>query len=315
VLSRNKANLDQRQFKRRFGSIFIIYKKECWFWEVWIKVKKLFVLLTLNLFPEHTVYQVMVALVVLEVAIHFSRARKPFRYSQNNPAQFTASLCNLTMLFSGLVFFSGRLDAAGSHSLVVVVTAFTAYTTFTLFRAFATEFVAYYGKKLAEDKPALRAVFNTALCERLCGSRSALAKDNHWAGTEDLLDKYSKAVKAKWGEKEQPLLLEGDDDKSTSDPGCKKPVRTRRRSLVAVGDIGQDLKPDKEFLQKLFFKEESLEPLELWQSTVATPQDLNDFQRLLQSIKGAAELEQMRHEIARLDGVVIDNLVGASSKP
>ena len=72
VLYVNRTQLDTRHIKRRYGSIFLIYKKDCWYWETWMKVKKLFVMLSLNIFPEETTYQAILALIVLEIGIHLN---------------------------------------------------------------------------------------------------------------------------------------------------------------------------------------------------------------------------------------------------
>jgi hypothetical protein len=215
VLYRGRDRIDSRQFKRKFGSIFIIYRKQCWYWEIWTKTKKLLVCLAMNVFPEETTYQAIVSLLILEVGIHLNMKKQPFRFPENNFVQKVASLNSLLILFSGLMFYSEKLDGWAADTLIHVCLIYSVITVVWLIRGFFVEFIAYYGKWFVETRPTMNDVLTSAAAECILGSRSSLTKTSHWARTEDLLDKYSKATSA---------LNEKDERESQRCPDADKPT-------------------------------------------------------------------------------------------
>ena len=256
VLYRGRDQIDTRNFKRKFGSIFIIYRKECWYWEVWIKSKKLLVCLTMNIFPEETTYQAIVSLIIIEVAIHMNMKKQPFRFPANNFTQKVASLNTLLVLFSGLMFYSEKLDKWAQDTLVAVCLFYTIATFVYLARAAVIETLAYYGAEMVQSKPKLKSCLDSQICRCFFKTQHLLSRSGHWAKTEDLLDKYSKA---------SMILADTEDSAPPAqevDMSAPKPVNNarglrqfRRRSLVSLGDIGQAAVPDSSMLFGLFFRE------------------------------------------------------------
>jgi len=285
VLYVNRTQLDTRHIKRRYGSIFLIYKKDCWYWETWMKVKKLFVMLSLNIFPEETTYQAILALIVLEIGIHLNGKHQPFRFSDNNKVQRMASVNSLFFLFSGLMFYSEKLDEWGTTLLATTVITMTAVTGVNLIRAVVGEFLAYYGHWLIKKHRCLESFLFSSIGQAVFSSRAYLSKNTHWAKTEDLLDKYSKS---------QAVNKSNPGEANIQQDAIKA---GRRRSLVECGDVGQSLNPDSKQLHKLFFREDALSVVSMWEKIHAQELDMKDLTRILLLIKGAGELEHMKQEM------------------
>ena len=305
-----KSNkLDQRMFKRRFGSIFIVYKKEAWYWEVWIKMKKLLVCIAMNLFPEETTYQAMLAIVVMEFAIHMNMKNQPFRFKPNNKVQKVASLNALGVLFCGLIFYSDKLDDVATDLIIHTISVWIAFTAVWLFRSFLVEFLSYYGHWLIGKHPSWTGFLRSGCGERLLKSKTALS-NSHWANTEELLDRYSKSLR-----KSHPSLdvtrhgcvghvtvaSSAKSDAAEANPAAKDVSEQRRRSLVAVGDVGQEAAPEPSLLLELFFRDDALTVLGQWRETTDSAEDYKKLLSILLAIKGAGELIHMQMEMEKLD--------------
>jgi simple sugar transport system substrate-binding protein len=240
---RQAERLDDRAFKRRYGSIFIVYKKECYFWEVWIKTKKVLVCVAMNVFPEETTYQGILAFVIIEVAIHLNMKHQPFRFKPNNRVQKVASLNTLAVIFCGLLFYSGKLDGWSIDVLIYSLFGWCVFTMVFLVRSFIIEFISYYGHWVLRKHPSWAPFLQGSCGELVFHSRTNLA-NSHWASTEDLLDRYLKQKKAQSKQIEmvegappqpRPDFFEGSGNNSHT-----KDDEQRPRSIVTVGDIGRE---------------------------------------------------------------------------
>eukprot|EP01048_Picozoa_sp_COSAG05_P004630 COSAG05_NODE_257_length_12748_cov_68.067120_1_plen_1550_part_10 len=294
-----RNELDTRMFKRRYGSIFIVYKKDAWYWELWIKTKKLLVCLAMNLFPEETTYQGILAFVVIEIAIHLNMKHQPFRYKANNRVQRAASLNTLAVLFSGLMFYSGKIEGAAEDALVCVVFAWVVCTGIWMIRAFGVEFIAFYGHWVLRNHPSWTGLLESGCGEWCFNSKTSLAA-SHWANTEELLDRYTKRMKAaqRTGNDENAHGLELVVDDGKSVKGGKQSDAVMP---VSVGDIGQSLSPDPTLLFELFFREDALIVLEQWRATTDSDVEYKALTKILQSAKGAGELAHMQQEMAKME--------------
>ena len=295
---KNSNRLDERMFKRRYGSIFIVYKKEAWYWEIWIKSKKMLICIAMNLFPEETTYQGILAIVIMEFAIHRNMKRQPFRFKANNLIQKVASLNALAYLFSGLMFYSDKLDDAATTVLVNIMTVWIVCTGIWMVRSFMVEFVSYYGHWLITKRPSWAGFLKSGAGETLLKSQSALA-NSHWANTEELLDRYSKSLRT--SQKTIEDGVDGSDKPEANPDSVKVGSEQRRRSLVAIGDVGQSLAPEPSILLDLFFRDDALTVLAQWRETTDSAEDFNKLLSILTAVKGAGELIHMKMEIDKLD--------------
>ena len=302
---KNANRLDERMFKRRYGSIFIVYKKDAWYWECWIKSKKMLICIAMNLFPEATTYQGILAIIIMEVAIHMNMKRQPFRFKANNFVQKVASLNALAYLFSGLMFYSDKLDESGKAILINIMAVWIMLTAIWMVRSFMVEFVSYYGHWLITKRPSWAGFLKSAAGETLLKSKSALA-NSHWANTEELLDRYSKSLRTS-----QKSIEDGEgSDKSEATPdSVKVGSEHRRRSLVAIGDVGQSAAPEPSILLDLFFRDDALTVLAQWRETTDSAEDFNKLLSILTAVKGAGELIHMKMEMDKLDRIEAQDAV------
>lgn len=286
-----RANLlDERMFKRRYGSIFIIYKKEAWFWEIWIKSKKMLVCIAMNLFPEETTYQGILAIVIMEVAIHLNMKNQPFRFKANNKVQKMASLNALAYLFSGLMFYSEKLDVSAEAYLVNILAVWIACTAIWLARSFMVEFMSYYGHWLIKKHPTWESFFRSTLGEMLLKSKSSLGA-SHWANTEELLDRYTKSLRTS-----QKKIATAS---SAADEDSAPPVLPASAILAQTESNG----PDPSVLLDLFFRDDALTVLAQWRETTDSAEDYAKLLSILTSVKGAGELIHMRMEMEKLERI------------
>lgn len=293
VLRQGKQSnrLEERMFKRRYGSIFIIYKKEAWYWEIWIKCKKMLICIAMNLFPEETTYQGILAIVVMEIAIHLNMKNQPFRFKANNKVQKIASLNALGYLFSGLMFYSEKLDESAEAYLINILAVWITLTGIWLVRSFMVEFVSYYGHWLIKNHPSWETFFRSSVGEMILRSKSALGA-SHWANTEELLDRYSKSLRT---------------SQKKIDTASSAPVEedATPHSLPTSAVLGRSEKnePDSSLLLDLFFRDDALTVLAQWRETTDSAEDYAKLLSILTSVKGAGELIHMQMEMDKLERI------------
>jgi simple sugar transport system substrate-binding protein len=314
VLRQGKLSnrLDERMFKRRYGSIFIVYKKEAWYWEIWIKSKKMLICIAMNLFPEETTYQAILAIVVMETAIHLNMKNQPFRFKPNNKVQKIASLNALAYLFSGLMFYSDKLDEQGEAYLINLMIVWVSCTGAWLVRSFLVEFVSYYGHWLIGKRPAWEGFLRSGCGEALLKSKSALGA-SHWASTEELLDRYSKSLRtsqkhtatdpADDGKAAPPADASASASGAADSQSGGKMAEQRRRALDTIGDVRQTNEPDPSLLLDLFFRDDALTVLAQWRETTDSTEDFAKLLSILTAVKGAGELIHMKMEMDKLDRI------------
>jgi hypothetical protein len=297
VLRQGKLSnrLDERMFKRRYGSIFIIYKKEAWYWEIWIKSKKMLICIAMNLFPEETTYQGILAIVVMETAIHLNMKNQPFRFKANNKVQKIASINALAYLFSGLMFYSEKLDEDAEAYLINFLVVWVATTSIWLARSFMVEFMSYYGHWLIKKRPSWERFFRSTLGEMLLKSKSALGA-SHWANTEELLDRYSKSLRNSHPKLETASSAP-DDDAAPPAP-----------SVSAVLARSESNEPDPSLLLDLFFRDDALTVLAQWREMTDSAEDYAKLLSILTSVKGAGELIHMKMEMEKLDRIEVQTV-------
>ena len=167
-----------------------------------------------------------------------------------------------------------------------------------LFRSFLVEFLSYYGHWLIGKHPSWTGFLRSGCGEKLLKSKTALS-NSHWANTEELLDRYSKSLR-----KSHPSIdvaSSAKSDAAEANPAAKDVSEQRRRSLVAVGDVGQEAAPEPSLLLELFFRDDALTVLGQWRETTDSAEDYKKLLSILLAIKGAGELIHMQMEMEKLD--------------
>jgi hypothetical protein len=100
-LYRHKEDLQQEQFKQRFGELYRFYKPEYYWWGIVGVSRKMCILLPV-LFTAK-LWESWVANLVLFASIFFYKHSKPYISNEVNNVQHTANLCLFLFLYFGIL--------------------------------------------------------------------------------------------------------------------------------------------------------------------------------------------------------------------
>jgi hypothetical protein len=105
VLYKKRKNLDDPDTLRTFGFWYLGIKRECFYWELVMELKKLLmIMISVNIFQMDTTYQVFLILLILFITFTFESNLKPYKYDNCNTVCYVAEFAQFSTFAFAMVF-------------------------------------------------------------------------------------------------------------------------------------------------------------------------------------------------------------------
>eukprot|EP00164_Ancoracysta_twista_P001104 GFYU01001447.1.p1 GENE.GFYU01001447.1~~GFYU01001447.1.p1 ORF type:complete len:1320 (-),score=331.99 GFYU01001447.1:109-4068(-) len=182
ILYRVRDRLTDRDAKQRYGSIFIVYNYDHYYFDLWYKLKKTLLLIALNMFQGQRALQTVVGIVVLLISVSLC-TRRIFRYDPNNLLNYRCQAGLMALFTTGLIFFNTSIKSGVTITVTVLFMIIFSFTCIVLGRAIIHEILVYYGISISNMHPILKSILKHPYTKRIFKSNVAF-KRVHWAHGE-----------------------------------------------------------------------------------------------------------------------------------
>ena len=152
ILYFNREKIMKRDlhFGDRFSVLFVVYQRPFYFWELLAYGRRLGIVIAKTVTVP--IVQCIIGIIVLFAALQMQNFWKPFSTKNNNRIEYISILVPLVILFSGLLFYSGRLpDQTSTHVISGFVLALLIIAVILIVAALYQHGLYFYYEKFRKQ--------------------------------------------------------------------------------------------------------------------------------------------------------------------
>ncbi|KAJ5078107.1 g protein-coupled receptor-related [Anaeramoeba ignava] len=128
----SSKKLDEKTFDLRFGLLCSRYTKRWFFWEIFIMIRKLFLIISQLFISFDSIFQSVICVIVLLCALVFQVNSKPFVSDRHNKLEFVLICFSEIILFSGMIFASNDLERTSGRGILATAIIAIIWISFSI---------------------------------------------------------------------------------------------------------------------------------------------------------------------------------------
>jgi len=189
LLRHHRTKLATPEMRRKFGSLYAIYRDEVYYWNSWFLTRRALIILCLVAFPDETLLQLCLALLLVVGSMLLDLRLKPFVYGPSNRVRL---LCNIHVVFTLVAAIVYYFDMQGQSrvtdgqllGIAVVKVICCIVAGIACIRGFINEHLSYRVKPNAR----LDKIFNSRLGKCIFAG----VYTRHWASAQENRQRFQR---------------------------------------------------------------------------------------------------------------------------